>query len=176
MNGLREVILKLDKLVLLRRSALFGLINNADNNLHFGQMPVLDYIAKHDGCTQAEMAEYLGVSPASIAVSTKRMQKVGLIEKKEDKSNLRCKNLYITEKGRKNFVSCKAIFDEFDQKVYSGLSTEDIDTLCRIIDKMTENITGCEENNLKPSDFIELRNKHHKLICDNLNNRRNDNA
>ncbi len=176
MIELREVNSKLDKLQLLRRNALFRLINNDDNTLHFGQMPLLEYIVKHDGCTQAETAEHLGVSPASIAVSTKRMQRVGLIEKKEDESNLRCKNLYITEKGRKVFVSCKAIFDEFDLKVYSGLSPEDIGTLCRIIDKMTENITENEENNLKPEDFIKMRNKHHKLICDSLNDRRYDNA
>ena len=83
----REVNGRIDKFQILKRSTLFSLFE--DNKLHIRQLPVLEYIIKNDGCSQNELAEFLCVSPASIAVSTKRMQKAGYLEKKEDENDLR---------------------------------------------------------------------------------------
>ena len=115
----REVNGRIDKFQILKRSTLFSLFE--DNKLHIRQLPVLEYIIKNDGCSQNELAEFLCVSPASIAVSTKRMQKAGYLEKKEDENNLRKKNLYVTELGKETVAKCRKIFDSFDEKVYSGI-------------------------------------------------------
>ena len=63
--------------ILNRRTAM-------ESGLFLGQLPMLEYIWLHDGCTQVEVAQALDVSAASVAVSTKRLQKAGLLVKKTD--------------------------------------------------------------------------------------------
>ena len=44
----------------------------AKMNPYAGQwMPVIRYVMEHDGCTQVELATFLRVTPASVALSTK---------------------------------------------------------------------------------------------------------
>jgi len=66
-----------------------------EHGLYFGQMPVLDFIAANPGCTQVQVADHLRVSPASIALSTKKwMQKTcaasGFISLKKGKGSVPC--------------------------------------------------------------------------------------
>lgn len=156
MNEYVEFNHKLEKLYVAKRTAMYGLISESPKKLYFGQMPILRYIMKHNGCTQAELAEHLGVSPASIATSTKRMQNAGLLEKRDDANNLRRKNLYITGDGIENYTYFKKVFDAFDKKVYDGISKKELDVFSRVVDKMTMNITGESENTILPGDMFKL--------------------
>ena len=58
-----------------------------DSGVYFGQPPILDYLAKNGTGTQNEIAKALYVSPASVSVSLRRMQKAGLIEKAADETD-----------------------------------------------------------------------------------------
>ena len=71
----------------------------SDISLHFGQLPILEYIAAYPGCTQSDISEAINVSPASVATSTKRLSKAGFITKTADSDNLRRNKIYITEPG-----------------------------------------------------------------------------
>ena len=150
----REVNGRIDKFQILKRSTLFSLFE--DNKLHIRQLPVLEYIIKNDGCSQNELA-----------VSTKRMQKAGYLEKKEDENNLRKKNLYVTELGKETVAKCSKIFDSFDEKVYSGISDDVLNTFCNVIDRMTINITGESQNNIDPEELLRLKPRHHH--CEKFN-------
>lgn len=127
-----------EKLAAFKRRQLIGLLE--DEKLHVAQFPALKFIIEHGGCTQVELAEFLYVTPASVAVSTKRMERAGLIEKREDKNNLRQKNLFITDKGTEAVNECKAIFDRFDEQMYAGISFEELDLLKNVLEKILMNI------------------------------------
>lgn len=133
-----EISKRFEKLGVLKRAQLFSLLE--DEKLHVAQLPALEFIIEHDGCTQIELSDYLCTTPASVAVSTKRMERAGLIEKREDKNNLRQKNLFITEKGLKSVHECRTIFDKFDEKMYAEISDEDLEVLKKTLDKIIENI------------------------------------
>ena len=94
---LHELMRKLHKLELVQQLAHRR--GAQEHGLYFGQMPVLDFVAANPGCTQVQVADHLRVSPASIALSTKRLQKAGYLTKEVDAENLRCKRLYISEEG-----------------------------------------------------------------------------
>ena len=64
-------------------------------NLHLGQPMMIQTIMNNPGMTQFELSEKMNVTPASIAISTKRMEKMGYLRKEEDPNNLRVKKLYI---------------------------------------------------------------------------------
>lgn len=135
-----EVVGSMEKLHILRRIVLQKA--TSDIGLYIGQLPILEHIRHNDGCTQAELAEKMFVSPASIALSTKRMEKEGLLKKQTDKDNLRRNKLTITKKGREISEECRKVFDEVDEKMFAGLSSDEVSQFKELLDKMLISLTG----------------------------------
>ena len=70
----RRITCRLERIVMLRRIRLCRerLADRADGGeLHAGQFPALEYIIRHDGCAQKELAAQFHVTPASVALTTK---------------------------------------------------------------------------------------------------------
>ncbi len=111
-----------------------------DVEMHRGQVPLLDFIVRHDGCTQAEAAEYTGVSSASVALSAKRMAAAGLIERNADAGDLRLNRLSATEKGRRAQADFMAVFAELDERTFRGFSQEELAQLNAFLERMIENV------------------------------------
>lgn len=131
--------------------------------LYFGQMPILEYIDEHDGCTQIEIAEFIQVTPASIALSTKRLEKSGFITKTTDENNLRCKRLSLTDNARNSMKRNKEIFDAQDAKMFAGFSEEELELFRGFIDRATINLTEEKENLLNHNTFISLKKRLEEL-------------
>ena len=160
----REVTKRILDIGLLRRIRIRKLLS--DSELHIGQLPIVEFIMKNDGCTQCEIAQELKVSPASIALSTKRLQNAGIIKKKTDKSNLRKNILSVTEKGvalaEENIAAFRAVNDE----AYANLSDEELTTLGSIFDKIILNLN--ENKPFSPDKFEVFK------ISNELNENRGD--
>lgn len=160
-----EVISRMEKLHLLRRIILQKA--TADIGLHMGQLPILEYVRKNDGCTQAELAEKLLVSPASIALSTKRMEKEGLLEKHVDENNLRRNQLTVTEKGRKISEQCRSIFNEADTRMFAGFDKNELEHFLACLDKMLFNITGKDAEHF---DLFTLTSLERQIEVEKIKN------
>ena len=157
----KEIVLRFEKLHLIRR--IIQQKTTIDFPLHPGQLHLLEFINLNAGCTQAEVAEKLMVSPASVAVSTKRMEKTGLIEKRIMKDNLRCNRLYITEKGRKLSERCRKAFDEFDRVMFSGFSEDELEGLKICLDRLLDNINREYFSSSDDLDFYSILALRKKL-------------
>ncbi|MGI6004091.1 MAG: MarR family winged helix-turn-helix transcriptional regulator [Christensenellales bacterium] len=143
-----EVSRKLGRFMGLMRNRLHRLCQNT--GIHFGQLPMLEYLMEHHGCTQRDLAEHMKVSTASIAVSTKRMQAAGLIEKVADKTNLRCNKLTITEKGRLLAHRCRSLLNENAREAFSGFTDEQLRDLSDILDRLIANIDDGQSEFIYP--------------------------
>ena len=108
--------------------------------IHPGQPPLLHYIQAHPGCTQKEAADELDVTPASAAASLKRLEKAGLVERKTDDKDARRNCLFITEEGNMRLTEHRRIFDALDERMFAGLSEEEIMAFQRTCEKMFENL------------------------------------
>ncbi len=126
------------------------------DGLYVGQMPVLNYLAQHPGCTQVEMADFLQVSPASIALSTKRLQKAGYLTKEVDAKNLRCKRLYISAQGEQVRARCRQKMECLDRRAFAGFSQDELCALAQMLDRITINLTGEAENIVNGETFGSL--------------------
>lgn len=133
-----EVNKILDKLSAFRRRQLIALLE--DEKLCATHFPALRFIMEHEGCTQTCLAEFLCITPPSVASLIKRLEKSEFIKRQEDKSNLRQKNLFITQKGIDAVRECENIFDEYDAHMYSGLSEDELDNLKNLLQKILKNI------------------------------------
>ncbi len=135
---LYQLGIRLDKVSLLRKVQVN--YSSRKQGISLGQFPILDYILDHPGCTQKEIAGWLQVSPASIALSTKRLQKMGLIRKAADEENLRCNKLTATELGIQRRNQFREQMDACDEKMFRGFSEEEKEQLMQMLDRLIQNI------------------------------------
>lgn len=112
-----------------------------DSKVYFGQPPILDYLFEHGSCTQNELAAAMSVSPASMAVSVKRMQKSGLVQKVNDEKDMRCNKITITEFGKNQVNEIHSRLEIIDKKTYAGFSEEELCQLKSYIDRINKNLS-----------------------------------
>lgn len=114
-------------------------------HLFSGQPRILFTIAHKNGATQRELAEAMHVTPASLSVSLKRMERAGLITKVQNKDDLRSNRIELTEKGRHVDQSSKQKLMAIDQHMISGFSDDEVDRLLCFLDRMERNLKDLEE-------------------------------
>ncbi len=122
----------------------------AGYELYPGQLPILEAIKRNPGSTQQDVAAQLGVTPASIALSAKRLNAAGLIEKRVDAENKRRNQLFITKQGGQAAALYRESFDALDAETFAGFSEEEQQSLCGFLDRMIENLRAQGETDECP--------------------------
>lgn len=129
------------------------------NTLQPGQFPLLNFLVANPGMTQQGLAAAMHVSPASVAQSTKRLQKAGLIEKRADPENLRCNLLHVTDAGLEIVQSFRKVFSRVDEQMLKGFSDDELELIKTMLDRMAANLTedddstfSWSEEDIKPHD------------------------
>jgi len=150
----KKTVISLEKLHIIRR--MLRRKGTISQHLYPGQLFVLEFVKAHNGCTQAEVAQNLMITPASVALSTKRMEKSGLLKKQPDDENLRCKRLYITEKGEHLSQHCRKVFDEIDSVMLKGFSDEELEIFNGFIDRFIANLTEKYSLDVEDMDFFSF--------------------
>lgn len=134
----RELMHKIVILTILHR---YYISKNAQAvGLYVGQPPILEYLVKHGGCAQKDIANSLHVSSASIAVSIKRMESGGLVTKTADHADMRCNKVNITEKGREVLESFEQVCSSLDKKVFDSLTEEELEQYYSLTERLIQNL------------------------------------
>ena len=126
------------------------------------QMRMLEYVSKNEGCTQAELAEAMQVTPASVAQSIKRMEASGFIERDARKENLRANSLRITEAGIAAAYNCRQVFDRLEERMYTGFSEEEKETMRSLAERLIANLESEDTgymNNMELSKLLKDERK-----------------
>lgn len=130
-------------LQMLRRRSMHGPC--FANEIVPGQYPLLNYLSRHPDATQQELANMLFVSPASVAQSTKRLQKAGLLEKASDPENLRKNRLRVTPAGQDAVDSVREAIDTLDKRLFEGFAESELETLSAMLDRLIRNLATEED-------------------------------
>jgi len=139
---LRCIIGRMNKLNIMHRILIHRLAMK--NDMYFGQFPILEYVKRNNMCTQKDIADFLQISPPSIATSIKRMQKTGFLEKLCDENDLRCNRITITQKGIESYETCRNDFNAIDENLFKGFSEEERKTMYDYFGRMLENLSSDE--------------------------------
>ena len=123
-----------------------------------GQPPLLAVLEESD-CTQKELSEKLKVSAATVAVSVKRLQKSGFVEKLSDSEDLRCNRIRISEKGKKISELCHSECDRIDKMMFEGFSDEERRQYADFLKRISDNLSG---DSFTKNDLIEFFKKEGK--------------
>ena len=67
--------------------------------IHPRQIPILAVLYRRDGCSQKELAQELGVKPPTVTVSIQRLEKNGLLIRRQDEKDQRVSRIYLSDAG-----------------------------------------------------------------------------
>lgn len=110
---------------------------------NIGQPIILTILSQQKNGTidsQKELARRLRVSPATVTVSLKSMERDGYVKKLSNAEDLRCKPITITEKGRKAAQLIDEVFETLDHGMYQGFSAGDLSQISALYRRMIDNL------------------------------------
>ncbi len=108
----------------------------ASLGIHPSQHHLLMYLERNGQSTQSSIAAAMEVSPSTIAVSLKKLEKGCYIEKEMDSDDNRFNRIVLTKKGEAVVLKSKQLFDEVDGKLFSALSEEEKETLDGYLERL----------------------------------------
>ena len=86
---------------------------------------VLSFLLDRGPMRVGDLAESLGIRPASLSEQLDRMEKYGLIEKKKDEADLRAIRIILTDKGRAAHGRTSLYREERRRKLEAVLTEEE---------------------------------------------------
>ncbi len=115
--------------------------------IHPSQHHLLMYIARNEFCTQNSIAEAMEISAATVAVSLKKMEKGGYIEKQTSNHDNRSNKIALTEKGKYVAEHSERMFDEVDRKMFSSFTEEEQVEFYSYMERIVSNLKSIAEGN-----------------------------
>ena len=122
----------------LHRKAFEGLVSRL--GIHRSQHILLMHLSHQVGVSQTDLASHLEISPAAVAVSLKKLEAGGYIEKKAAQRDSRYNEIKITDKGRAIVNTSDRFFGEIDAAMLKGIDAEMIDTFVKCLEIMQYNL------------------------------------
>ncbi len=110
-----------------------------------GQPKILEFLEYNNGCEQKEIAKACEIEPATVTNLLARMEKVGLIERKQLNGNRRSLHVFLTREGEIVTQKVLKIFDEVRKKAFEGFTVEQQEGTIRLLTKMVDNLS--KQNN-----------------------------
>lgn len=108
--------------------------------------------ANNMAASQKEIADQLGISTPTVAISIKRMEKAGLVHKVIDESDLRRNKITLTDKGLKFVDESMAVFESVDEGMLQGLSQQEQEQLKTLFLRIISNL---EKMGAQSPDYLK---------------------
>ena len=109
----------------------------ASLNIHRSQHMMLMSIARMgEGVSQKELAREMGVSPAAVAKSLKKLECDGMITRIAFEGDARENRTTISERGAQIVERSREIMKQLDTETVALLTDDELDTLYALVTKM----------------------------------------
>ena len=113
---------------------------------HHAQHRILFYLERHpSNPSQREIADFMEISPACVAVAMKKMEKNGLITRSAKEDDSRINVIEITPKGREIIESSKIYFRGIEAEAFKDFTDEEIMHLTEYIERIKHNLKNIAE-------------------------------
>ncbi|WP_019241573.1 MULTISPECIES: MarR family winged helix-turn-helix transcriptional regulator [Bacillus] len=105
------------------------------SGLFIAQWTVLRYLQNHGPSTQIQMCNYLKVEAPSLTRTLNRMEKQGLIIRKEG-IDRRAKEIHLTPLALEKIPEWKEQVDDFENPIFDTLTAEEMETTIKVLTKI----------------------------------------
>ena len=101
--------------------------------IHPSQIPILAILGKNEEYSQKEIAQILGVKPPTVTVSIQRLEKMGMVCRKQDEHDKRITRIRLTDKGNE-------VMHETEKYLFRNFSETELCLMRRFFNQLLENI------------------------------------
>lgn len=108
--------------------------------LYPGQPRVLQALWVEDGLSQKEIGEKLNIKPSTVTVMINRMEKAGLVSRRQDKTDLRVSKIYLEKKGIDLKDDIKNISNKVNDETFKGFSEDEKKTMNSYLERICKNL------------------------------------
>lgn len=92
------------------------------------------------GVTQLTLVKAANLKPPTVSVTLQKMEADGLVIRKSNEHDLRQTLVYLSDKGREINDKIRASWVNGDAIATAGLTDEENKTLCKLLDKLADNL------------------------------------
>ena len=110
-----------------------------------GSLPiwlVLVSLKTERGASQREMAESMGIQGATLTHHLNGMEAAGLVTRRRDPENRRVHIVELTESGQRLFERLRTVAVDFDTRLRSGLTRQELDEFVRVLEVFGANVNA----------------------------------
>ncbi len=125
------------------------------NDLQSASHPQILFMLAHGSenrASQKEIADRLGVSAPTVAVSVKRMEKAGLVRKVADEKDLRRNLIALTDQGHRVVQESHVVFHAIEKGMFQGFSEREQEQLKTLFLRIVSNL---ESMGATPPEFLK---------------------
>ena len=105
-----------------------------------GQAELLLTIKDHDGISQNELAEMVGIKDSSMSVRLRKLEKLSYITRITDENNLKKKRVWITSVGKSICGQCRRYVREYEEYVLKGFTKKDRQQFEKYLERIEKNL------------------------------------
>lgn len=131
---------------LLRNPIIYTMMNPHRRNHHrrnsiapSGQMRVIHLLNKEGELSTGDISEILDIRPSSATALIDKLVEKDLVERKVDKQDKRFKVIKLTKLGTQLIDDSENVRDEFNEKIFSGLSKKELSEFDRMLNVVADN-------------------------------------
>ena len=108
---------------------------------HHSQHRMLMHLARYEHIpSQKELADAMGISPAAVTTTLKRLEKEGYIARTVTDEDNRRNEIRITEAGLAAINESRELFEAVDRKMFQGFSEDELATFTTILARLRDNL------------------------------------
>lgn len=142
-ESLKQAMIKMAMISKLHREAFEK--NVSSLGVHQSQHRLLMYLSRcKETPRQKDISEHFKVSPAAVAVSLKKLEKLGFIEK-GSATDARANKIIITDKGKNVVKASRKIFSDIDKRIFSSINEDEFEAFNTTLDMIVNNLENISE-------------------------------
>lgn len=115
---------------------------HAQTGLGSGQPKLLAYIARHEACTQRDLARYYDLDAAGVCRMLDALERNGLIVSSPDPADRRAKRLRATDAGRASLAIWEDHCEQLEQAMLAGFTPEERTRFADYLERAYLNLKG----------------------------------
>jgi DNA-binding MarR family transcriptional regulator len=107
-----------------------------------GVYPIIAWLMQLPESTQAELSRLIGIEQPTMAITLRRMERDGLIQRKPDPDHGRRSHVTLSAKGRKLSQVMRTAAYEVEKLATDGLTVAEVDQFFRLAGIMIQNLNA----------------------------------
>ena len=110
-----------------------------------GQPKILEFLARHDGCTQKEIGRGCALDKSTVTSLLGRMAEAGLVRKQAGQNDRRTVRICLTPEGWDKAHAVLAVFSDVDKRAWQGVEPAGQAQFLKTLRQIISNLEGMDE-------------------------------